>query len=81
MLSDSWPPHDSLSPANAHLLFCHRLARIAFLGFGIQALVRGQGALGSLAQFSNSFGLDLEGDFESIERAVDGGVQAAENAI
>ena len=81
MLSDSWPPHDSLSPANAHLLFCHRLAMIAFLGFGIQALVTGQGALGSLAQFSNSFGLDLEGEFESIERAVEGGVQAAENAI
>lgn len=58
-----------------------RLAMIAFLGFGIQALVTGQGALGSLAQFSNSFGLDLEGEFESIERAVEGGVQAAENAI
>ena len=54
---------------------------VAFLGFGVQALATGQGALGSLAQFANTFGVDLEGEFESIERAVEGGVQAAENAI
>lgn len=32
-----------------------RLAMIAFLGFGVQALTQGEGALGSLAKFSGSF--------------------------
>jgi len=32
-----------------------RLAMIAFLGFGVQALVQGEGALGSLAKFALSF--------------------------
>ena len=31
-----------------------------FAGFGVQALATGQGALGSLAQFSQTFGVDLE---------------------
>ena len=36
-------------------------------GFGVQALATGQGALGSLAQFSQTFGVDLE----EIEQAVE----------
>lgn len=32
-----------------------RLAMIAFLGYGVQALSTGEGALGSLAQFGESF--------------------------
>ena len=39
-------------------------------GFGVQALATGNGALGSLAQFSQTFGVDLE----EIE-------QAAENIV
>lgn len=31
-----------------------RLAMVAFLGFGIQAAVTGDGALGSLAKFANT---------------------------
>jgi len=32
-----------------------RLAMVAFLGFGVQALTQGEGALGSLAKFATSF--------------------------
>lgn len=44
-----------------------RLAMIAFLGFGVQALTTGQGALSSLANFSSTFGVDLE----EIEKAAE----------
>ncbi|KAL0052625.1 hypothetical protein WJX82_004941 [Trebouxia sp. C0006] len=47
-----------------------RLAMIAFLGFGVQALTTGQGALGSLAQFSNTFGVDLEEIVQDVEKAI-----------
>ncbi|BDA44939.1 Chlorophyll a-b binding protein CP29 [Coccomyxa sp. Obi] len=43
-----------------------RLAMVAFLGFGVQALSTGQGALGSLAKFASSFAPEL---VEDIERA------------
>ncbi|BDA44927.1 Chlorophyll a-b binding protein CP29 [Coccomyxa sp. Obi] len=36
-----------------------RLAMVAFLGFGVQALSTGQGALGSLAKFASSFAPEL----------------------
>lgn len=36
-------------------------------GFGVQALTTGQGALSSLANFSNTFGVDLE----EIEKAAE----------
>lgn len=45
------------------------LAR-ALAGFGVQALATGQGALGSLAQFSNTFGVDLEEIKEAAENVV-----------
>lgn len=38
-------------------------------GFGVQALTTGQGALGSLAEFSNTFGVDLPGA-EEVKEAV-----------
>ncbi len=41
-----------------------RLAMIAFLGFGVQALATGQGALGSLAKFASSFAPELVEDIE-----------------
>ena len=39
-------------------------------GFGVQALATGQGALGSLAQFSNTFGVDVEEIVEAAENVV-----------
>ena len=42
----------------------------AFVGFGVQALATGQGALGSLAQFSNTFGVDIEEIKEAAENVV-----------
>jgi Chlorophyll A-B binding protein len=36
-----------------------RLAMVAFLGFGIQALTTGEGALGSLAKFAGTFGEEI----------------------
>ena len=39
-------------------------------GFGVQALATGQGALGSLAQFSNTFGADVEEIVEGVEKAL-----------
>jgi light-harvesting complex II chlorophyll a/b binding protein 4 len=45
-----------------------RLAMVAFLGFGVQALATGKGALGSLASFANTFG--LEEVVEDIEKAL-----------
>lgn len=43
---------------------------ISFLGFGIQALYTGEGALGSLARFSGGLaGTPLEGLEEILERA------------
>ena len=39
-------------------------------GFGVQALTTGQGALGSLAQFSNTFGIDLEEIVQDVEKAI-----------
>lgn len=32
---------------------------VSFLGFGVQALVTGEGALGSLAKFAGTFGEEL----------------------
>lgn len=45
-----------------------RLAMIAFLGFGVQALTQGEGALGSLAKFSTSFE-PIEAVVEAVEAA------------
>jgi light-harvesting complex II chlorophyll a/b binding protein 4 len=45
-----------------------RLAMIAFLGFGVQALTQGEGALGSLAKFSTSFE-GVESVVEAVEAA------------
>ena len=39
-------------------------------GFGVQALATGQGALGSLANFSNTFGVDLEEIEQAAEKIV-----------
>lgn len=36
-----------------------RLAMVAFLGFGVQALTTGEGALGSLAKFAGTFGEEI----------------------
>lgn len=47
-----------------------RLAMIAFLGFGVQALATGEGALGSLARFSNTFDSPLVDAVESAAEAV-----------
>ncbi|KAK9825932.1 hypothetical protein WJX81_008374 [Elliptochloris bilobata] len=44
-----------------------RLAMIAFLGYGVQALTTGEGALGSLAKFTNNFAPEL---VEAAEEAV-----------
>jgi light-harvesting complex II chlorophyll a/b binding protein 4 len=44
-----------------------RLAMVAFLGFGVQALTTGQGALGSLAKFANTFAPEL---VQEIENAI-----------
>ncbi|CAK0784280.1 Chlorophyll a-b binding protein CP29.1, chloroplastic [Coccomyxa viridis] len=44
-----------------------RLAMVAFLGFGVQALTTGEGALGSLAKFASTFAPEL---VEDIEQAV-----------
>lgn len=43
------------------------LCQYVCAGFGVQALTTGQGALGSLANFSNTFGVDLE----EIEKAAE----------
>lgn len=45
-----------------------RLAMIAFLGFGVQALTQGEGALGSLAKFATSFDA-VESVVEAVEAA------------
>eukprot|EP00983_Pelagomonas_calceolata_P063426 1147712-Pelagomonas_calceolata.AAC.4 len=40
-----------------------RLAMIAFLGFGIQAAVTGEGALGSLAKFASTLGQSKQDEY------------------
>ncbi|KAK9811266.1 hypothetical protein WJX72_000882 [[Myrmecia] bisecta] len=42
-----------------------RLAMVAFLGFAVQAFTTGQGALGSLAKFANTFAPELVQDIEN----------------
>ena len=42
----------------------------ACAGFGVQALVTGEGALGSLAKFSETFGIDAEEIVEAVENVV-----------
>ncbi|KAK9804943.1 hypothetical protein WJX73_001452 [Symbiochloris irregularis] len=46
-----------------------RLAMIAFLGYSVQAAVTGEGALGSLAKFGNSFAPELVEEIEQIAGA------------
>lgn len=46
-----------------------RLAMVAFLGFGVQALTQGEGALGSLAKFATSFDAG-----EKLVEAVEGAI-------
>jgi light-harvesting complex II chlorophyll a/b binding protein 4 len=47
-----------------------RLAMVAFLGFSVQAFTTGEGALGSLAKFANSFAPELVEKVEEVAEAV-----------